>query len=290
MNTRRRRSLLFMPGDDRRKIEKGAGLDADVVVMDLEDGVAVGRKEAARETVHDALASLEFGATERAVRINPVDSGLEEADLDTTIAGRPDAYVVPKVESAAQVQLVHDWLSAVEEEQGWPDGGIRLLALVESAKGVLVAGEIAGASNRLDALIFGAEDFAGDIGATRTSDGREIFYARSAIVVAAAACGLQAIDTVFVDLHDTQALRSDAEFALQLGYDGKLAIHPRQVAVINDVFTPSPEEVARARRLVEAYERHQAEGTGAFEYEGEMVDTALVRAAWRVLARADEGD
>lgn len=283
---RPRRALLFMPGDDRRKIEKGASLEVDAVVMDLEDGVAFNRKVVARETVRKALEEIEFGRTERLVRINPVGSGLEEADLVATIGGHPDGYVVPKVESPEQVEWLSAWLAAEERARGWPVGGIRLLAILETARGILNAGVIAGADERLEALIFGAEDFAGDVGATRTREGQEILYARSVVVVAAAAHRLQAIDTVFTDLHDLEGLRKEAAFALQLGFDGKLAIHPRQVPVIQEAFTPSPEEVERAKRLIEAFEAHQAEGTGVFAFEGKMVDMPMIRAAQRVLARA----
>ena len=283
---RARRALLFMPGDDRHKIEKGAATGVDAVVMDLEDGVALNRKEEARETVRRALEKVTFGRTERLVRINPVGSGLEEADLEATLDGHPDGYVVPKVESPEQIRWVSAWLAAEERARGWPVGGIRLLAILESARGILNAGAIAVADDRLEALIFGAEDFAGDVGATRTREGWEVFYARSAVVVAAAAHELQAIDTVFIDLHDLERLRQEAAFALQLGFDGKLAIHPRQVPVIQGVFTPSPEEVERAKRLIEAFETHQAEGTGVFAFEGKMVDMPMIRAARRVLARA----
>ncbi len=283
---RARRALLFMPGDDRHKIEKGAALGADGVIMDLEDGVALNRKEVARETVRAALREVSFGRTERLVRLNPVGSGLEEADLEGTLEGRPDGYVVPKVESPDQLAWLDERLAAEERARGWPEGSIRLLAIIESARGILHAGAIAAATPRLEALIFGAEDFAGDVGATRTREGWEVFYARSAVVVAAAAHGLQAIDTVFTHLHDLDGLRAEAEFALRMGFDGKLAIHPRQVAVILNAFTPEPEEVERALRLIAAFEAHQAQGKGAFAHEGKMVDMPMVRAAKRLLARA----
>jgi citrate lyase beta subunit len=169
-------------------------------------------------------------------------------------------------------------------------GGIRLLAVIETARGVMKLDEVASADERLDALAFGSEDFAGDIGATRTRDGWEIFYARSAVVTAAAAYGLQALDTVFVDLNDLDGLRAEAQFALRLGYTGKLAIHPKQVAVINEVFTPSAEEVARAQRLMQVFAEQQQQGAGAFAFEGKMVDMPIVRAAQRVLQRAGLAD
>ncbi|RME51401.1 MAG: CoA ester lyase [Caldilineae bacterium] len=282
----RRRSLLFMPGDSARKIEKATSLPADCIIADLEDGVALNRKQAARDTVVEAFSTLDFGPRERLIRINPVDSALWEEDLRQTIQVHPDGYVVPKVQYGDQVRTLSLMLAALEEAQGWPVGAIRLLLLVETALGVMNLAEIARADRRVTALLFGAEDLAGDMGARRTRDGWEILYARSALVTAAAAYGLQAIDTVFVDLTDLEGLAEECRFVRNLGYTGKLAIHPRQVEVINDAFTPSPEEVEAARRLIAAFEAHQASGTGAFELDGRMVDMPMVRAARKVLAYA----
>ncbi|MBI3734006.1 MAG: CoA ester lyase, partial [Chloroflexi bacterium] len=283
----RRRTVLFMPGDDLRKIQRGVSLaGVDTIAMDLEDGVALNRKQAARETVCHALDTVDFGRVERLVRLNTPASTLQQDDLAQTVAQHPDGYVLPKVESAETVQAVSGQLGEVERARGWPVGGIRLLALIETARGVLRLDEIAGSDERLDALVFGAEDFAGDIGATRTQAGWEVFHARSAVVIAAAAYGLQAIDTVFTALDDLDGLRADAQRALQMGYDGKLAIHPRQVPVICEVFTPSADEVARAQALMQAFDEHQRQGAGAFELNGRMVDMPMVRAARRVLQRA----
>ncbi|MBK6434337.1 CoA ester lyase [Candidatus Amarolinea dominans] len=281
-----RRSLLFMPGDSLRKIEKATRLPTDSIIMDLEDGVAFSRKAEARATIVEALAGLDFGSRERLVRINPVGSGLETADLDAVMTGRPDGLVLPKVESAGQVQKVSEALARVEHAQGWPAGAVRMLVIVETALGVMNVREIAAADDRVDALMFGAEDLAGDMGATRTAEGWEVFYARSAVVTAAAAYRRQAIDTVFVDLNDMDGLQRECQRAMQMGYTGKMAIHPRQVEVINAAFTPSAEAVAQARRLIEAHARQQAAGAGAFAYEGKMVDMPLIRAAEQVIARA----
>ncbi|MBL8163960.1 MAG: CoA ester lyase [Anaerolineae bacterium] len=281
-----RRALLFMPGDDRRKIEKGAGLGADSIIMDLEDGVALTNKAAARQSILTALHEVNFGRSERLVRLNPAASELEADDLHITLPGRPDGYVLPKVEAAWQVQEVSARIEDAEREHGWPAGAIRLLALIETAKGVVNIREISESDHRLDALIFGAEDLAGDIGATRTPEGREVFYARSAVVIHAKAHGLQAIDTVHIGLNDLDGLAAQTREALHMGYTGKLAIHPRQVEIIHQIFTPSPEETQQAMRLIRAHEEHQAAGSGAFELDGRMVDMPLVRAAETVLARA----
>jgi citrate lyase beta subunit len=274
---RPRRCLLFMPGDDLKKIQKGISLGVDSIVMDLEDGVALNHKAEARATIAGALRDLDFGRSERVVRINPIGSGLEQADLAAVLPQRPDSIMLPKVEHAEHIH----WLA-----EAIADPAIRLLAIVETAPGIVNLHEIAAVSDRLDALIFGAEDFAGDIGATRTKAGWEVFYARSAVVTHAAAFGQQAIDTLVIDFNDEAALIEDARFGVQLGFCGKLAIHPKQVEVIQSIFTPSDEQIAQAQRLIEAHDEQQAQGIGAFAFEGKMIDMPAIRAAQQVLARA----
>ena len=289
MPNRLRRALLFMPGDDRHKIEKGAALDVDAVIMDLEDGVALNQKEAARRTTCKALREVDFDQTERLVRINPVSTEqlMWKDDLDATIEGNPDGYVIPKVESADQVKPLDEYLTLAERNYGWLTNSIRLFVIIESALAVINLKEIATSSDRLSGLIFGAEDLAGDIGAIRTPDGWEVFYGRSAVVLHAKAYGLQAIDTPFVDLTaEDSALTAETEQGHYMGYTGKLAIHPRQVSPIQRAFTPTDQEIIRARTLIAAHDQHQASGTGAFVYEGKMVDMPMIRAAKTVLARA----
>ncbi len=281
-----RRALLFMPGDDRRKIEKGAALGVDAVIMDLEDGVALNNKAAARETIRASLQEVAFGKTERLVRINPVGSVFHLDDLAATMDGHPDGYVLPKVQSLDMLAAVDRWLTNAELERGWPEGEIGLLAIIESAVGVVWLQALAQGSPRLQALIFGAEDLAGDMGAIRTAEGMEVFYARSAVVLHAKAFGLQAIDSPFVQLNDEAGLIAETTRALQMGYTGKLAIHPKQVAPIQQTFTPSAEEIARAQALIAAHDAHQAAGTGVFAYAGRMIDMPMIRAAETVIARA----
>jgi citrate lyase beta subunit len=285
---RLRRALLYTPGDSRRKIEKAATLNVDSVVLDLEDGVALNNKAAARETVAAALRELDFGRTERIVRTNAViDDGLHVADIEGTIEGRPDAYLLPKIESARQVQEVSWRLEKLERHYGWPTNSIALLVMIETARGIVNLRDIASSDPRLTALVFGAEDLAGDIGAVRTPEGWEVFYARSAVVLHARAFGLQAVDMVHVDLGEDQTqLVAETEQAVSMGYTGKQAIHPRQVEVIQRSFTPTPEQIDHARRLVAAHHAHQAARTGAFDFEGKMVDMPVVRAAQAVLERA----
>lgn len=285
---RTRRALLFMPGDSRRKIEKGTTVGVDSIIMDLEDGVALNAKANARESVAAALKEVDFGRSERLVRINMVIPGwIYEADIAATVSGKPDAYVIPKVESAWQIEHVSELLDEAEDRHGWERNRIKLLAIIETAKGIVNLREIASADDRLEALIFGAEDLAGDIGAKRTVAGQEVFYAKSAVVLHAKAFRLQAIDTVFIDLKSAEArLEAETLNALEMGYTGKLAIHPKQVEIIQQVFTPNIDSILEARALIAAHDAQQAAGTGVFEYQGKMVDMPMVRAALGILEQA----
>lgn len=281
-----RRSLLFVPGDSRRKIEKALTLDVDCVCLDLEDGVAVNQKQAARASIHTALQSLAFGRRERMLRFNRHGSGLETDDFTETIAARPDSVLLPKVENAEALRWLDSQITAAEQLRGWPVNQIEILAMIETARGVVNLREIAQASPRLTALVFGAEDLAGDIGAVRTPEGWEVFYARSAVVTHAAAYGLQAIDMVFVDYGDTDGLKREARQGAQMGYAGKQLIHPNQVQPVHEAFTPDEAAIAHAKRVVEAHRHHQATGLGAFALDSKMVDMPVVKAAEHVLAKA----
>ena len=281
-----RRSLLFMPGDSLPKIEKAAGWEVDTVIMDLEDGVALNRKAEARQTVAHALGTLEFGPRERLVRVNHLSTGLVQGEINATVAGCPDGYVAPKVEDAADLRAMERMLDMAERRGGLAPGSLRLFAMIETALGVMNLRKIARATPRLVGLIFGAEDLASDLGAVRTRAAVEVLYARSAVVVAAAAYDLQAFDMIFADFHDIGGLEEESRFARQLGFTGKTCIHPKQTPVVNRAFSPAPEEIARAQRLVHAFEEQQAAGAGAFTFEGAMVDMPMLRAAHKVLARA----
>ncbi|RPI27261.1 MAG: CoA ester lyase [Chloroflexota bacterium] len=283
---RARRALLYMPGDDMHKIQKATTLGVDCICMDMEDGVALSRKAEARQTIAHALDSLDFGRSERQARINPVGSGLEGDDLTAVLPSRPDTIVVPKVESADQVRWVSEQIAAVEAATGWPEGGIRMIVLVETAGGIVRLKEIASADPRLEALIFGSEDLASDMGAIRTQAGWEIFYARSAVVTHAAAYDLQAIDMVYIDFRDTEGLRRESVQGAQMGFAGKQIIHPNQVGPVQAAFTPEDSEIAYAQKVMAAFKENQKAGLGAFALDGKMIDAPIVKAAERVLARA----
>ncbi len=275
-----------MPGDDRRKIEKSTTLGVDCICMDMEDGTAINRKAEARVVISQAMKELDFGSSERCIRINSIGSGLEKRDLAAALAANPDSIVVPKIESAEQVKWVSDHIETYELSSNRIIGGIRLLVGVETAKGIMNLKEIASADKRLEAIIFGGEDFAASIGAVRTTPATELLYARQAVVTACAANDLQAIDIVFIDFKDSEGLRVEAEQGAGFGFSGKQVIHPNQVPVAQEAFTPSDAAIAYAKRVVESFESSQQEGRGAYALDGRMIDMPLLKNAQKVLDRA----
>ncbi len=281
-----RRAILYVPGNDRRKIEKATTLGVDCICMDMEDGVAVNRKEEARAVIGQAVRELDFGRSECCIRINSLGSGWETDDLRAALDAAPDTIVVPKVEMAEQVRWVSDRIGTHEQKSELAVGGIRMLIGVETAAGILNLKEIASADPRLEAIIFGAEDFAASIGATRTPEATEVLYARSAVVTACAANSLQAIDMVCIDFQDIEGLRREAGQGARLGFSGKQTIHPNQIGPVQEAFTPEDAAIAYARRIVETFSASQAEGKGAYALDGKMIDKPLLKAAQNVLERA----
>ena len=281
-----RRALLYMPGDDRRKIEKSTTLGVDSICMDMEDGVAANKKAEAREVIAQAMKELDFGNSERCIRINSIGSGIEKYDLAAALATNPEVIVVPKIESAEQVRWVSDHIETYELSSNRNIGGIRLLVGVETAKGIMNLREIAEAGKRLEAIIFGGEDFAASVGAVRTKAATELLYARQAVVTACAANDLLAIDIVFIDFKDNEALRLEAEQGAGFGFSGKQIIHPNQVSAVQEAFTPSESAIEYAKRIVESFESSQKEGRGAYALDGRMIDMPLLKNAQKVLDRA----
>ena len=280
-----RRALLYMPGDNWKMITKSVTLGVDSICMDMEDGTAINKKAEARVTIARALQELDFGASEKLARINSVGSGWEQDDIEAVLPFHPDGIVIPKVESFEHVEWASKIIEAAELKYGWPINSVRILIGVETAKGILNLKEIA-AHPRLDAIIFGGEDFAASIGAVRTKDAVELLYARQAVIVACAANDLQAIDIVTIDYKDLEALKIESQFGAGLGFSGKQIIHPNQVSAVQEAFTPSDESIAYARRIVETFESSQKEGKGAYALDGKMIDMPLLKNAQKVLARA----
>ncbi len=276
------RSMLYVPGSRPDRFAKAMSAGADAVVLDLEDGVEAGQKEKARSSIADFLAAPATGPL-RLVRFNGIHSPEGEADLEF-FSGRTgfDGVLLPKVETVGLVELV-----ARVFGRHAPGGAVPpLFVMLETPAAVLRAGDIATADAPIAGLLFGAEDFTAGLGVERTTDGEELLFARGQIALAAAAARADAIDAVFTDLNDVDGLRRDCRRARGLGFRGKMAIHPKQIEIINETFTPAPADVDRARRIIEAYETARAAGQGVTTLEGKLVELPVVERARRVLALA----
>ena len=275
---RMRRSLLFMPGNNPAMLLAGDLFEADGVILDLEDAVAPTEKDAARILVAHALKTVDYGSCEKIVRINPLDTyGLE--DIQFIAQCSPDTLLVPKVESGADIQQV----AALLDKQTTTAKNIKIIALLETPKGIANAYEIANSSPRLVALALGAEDYTAFLGAKRTKEGKEIFAARMAVVNAAAAFSLQSIDTPFTDAADDEGLVTDTQLAKSLGFKGKLSINPRQIEWIHEVFNPTLEDINWARKVVNALEQAKNAGLGVASLAGKMIDAPVANRANIVL-------
>ncbi|XP_065843167.1 citramalyl-CoA lyase, mitochondrial-like [Oscarella lobularis] len=288
---RPRRTIMYVPGSDERKVEKAKSLDADTLVFDCEDGVAYAKKKEARSLIVRALEQMQFGRSERVVRINSMDSGLAEDDLVEILraVNLPDAILLPKVETA---EIVARFQSKVESLIPSDVTSYPFLAIVESARALVNIKEICDAGTRgkvhLSGLTFGADDYAASIGAVRTKSSSEVLCARQLVVMHAKAYGLQAVDMVNINYKDLEGLKAEAQEGATMGFTGKQVIHPDQIPVVHAAFSPSLEQIKSAKNLIKAFERHQAEGKGAFTYEGKMIDMPTVLQAKNVtdLAKA----
>jgi len=282
---RLRRSLIITPGDRPERIAKSATLAADAVVLDIEDGVGPEQKPAAREAIRNALASLDFGRRERSVRVNAVGTPEHEADRAMLDVSRIDSIFVPKVETAEQLRNLAAWLDDAEQRAARRDNPVEIIATIETPRGLFNALPIAEATPRTTALFFGSGDYTAATGSAVTE--RSLAVPRALIVAAAAAQGIEAIDAAyFVAVKDVAATQADAEIARELGFAGKLVFHPSQIAVANDVFTPSPAEISRAHRIISAYDAARAENRGTAYADGEFIAVDIALMAERTLARA----
>ncbi|MDG2308476.1 MAG: CoA ester lyase [Candidatus Binatia bacterium] len=288
-----RRSLLWVPGDDERKLAKGPTAGADSLVLDLEDAVVPAHKAKAREIVRETLLEMDFCGAEKLVRINPLETGLALDDLTVTMRGAPDGYMIPKVRSEDDIRFIDGALTNLEAMVGRPRGSVRLILLAtETPEAILNIRRIAQASLRSCGMMWASEDLSNAIGArrSRNDDGSlpDVFsFARSACLLAAAATGMDPLDMPFFDFHDDEGLEREAREAAELGFTGKGAIHPNQIATINRVFVPSEEEVTEANALLDAATEAFARGQAAFVYKGAMVDAPHINRARKMVARAN---
>jgi citrate lyase subunit beta/citryl-CoA lyase len=286
------RSYLFAPGNHARRVQKAFTLGADAVILDLEDAVAVAEKEAARKPVAEALAAPRAGRSRGYVRVNAMGTPFCFRDLMEVVGKGVDGIVLPKVESAADLHAI-DWLVAnLERERGLAVGAIDLIPTIETAAGMNRVERILQArglkpysgSWRVKRVAFGAADYALDLGITPGADGKELLYARQRLVLASRDAGVEPpLDSPWFTLKDIEGLRSSVAASRRMGFQGRMCIHPEQVAPVNEGYAPGAEEVARARRIVAAFAEAEAKGSAALQVDGQMIDYPIVREAERIL-------
>ena len=281
-----RRSMLFLPGNNPNLLINGNCLGADAVIFDLEDAVSPTEKDAARILVRNTLRYMDFRGCETIVRINSIDTSYWQKDIDEVLPYKPSLILLPKTGSETDVLTADAYISSVEEKLGMEQGSVGLMPLIETALGVENAFRIASATSRVKALFLGAEDLTADLQCKRTKESREIEYARTRLVVAARAAGVEVYDTPFTDVNDDEGIWVDAKTAKALGFNGKASISPRHVEVINSVFSPTQADVDYAYEVMDAIELAKKQGKGAIALHGKMIDAPIVARAQRTIAMA----
>lgn len=280
------RSMLFLPGNNPNMLINGGCLGADAVIFDLEDAVAPAEKDAARILVRNTMQYLDLGGCQRIVRINSVDTAYWQKDLQAILPQKPDMILLPKTGTPADALVADAFMAEVERNLGLRQ--TPLMPLIETALGVENAYAIASCCSRVKALFLGAEDLSADLQCKRTKEGQEIAYARTRLVVAARAAGIEVFDTPFTDVNDDEGAARDALVAKALGFSGKASISPRHVEGINNAFSPTLEEIRYAYDVMDAIELAQAQGKGAISLRGKMIDAPIVNRARQTIAMAQE--
>ena len=282
------RSLIFVPGNRANMLERALNFEADIIMVDLEDSVPPGEKVAARDVAAEWIPRLRQAGQRVMVRANSLDTGLTRDELTAVISPHLYGVSVGKTESAGDLREIEGIISPLEIGANLEAGHVNLIPWIESAKAIVNVSEMATALIRTVAIAFGAEDYTNDMGIQRTDDGEEVHHPRSAVAIAARAAGIASLDSPYVAFRNPEGLKKDAGAARQMGYTGKFAIHPAQVGTINEVFSPQPEDVAYARRVMEAWREAEANGRGSLSLDDKMVDVPVVKRAQNLLAMVDE--
>lgn len=286
MANRIRRTMMFMPGNKPKMLNNGASYGANCLILDLEDAIAVTQKDAARNLVAFALRELDFPC-EIAIRPNHISTPYGLDDLKVVLPAKPDIIRLPKVESAEEIKMVSNMIDEVEAKEGFTPGTIKMMAAIETVKGMRQAYQIATASPRMVALAIGGEDYITDLQTHRTEHGIELFFARSQLLAAAREAGIQAIDTVYSNVKNMDGFREEVTRIKEMGFDGKSVVHPSQIAVVNEIFTPSDDEIRHALKVVKASADAAARGVGVITVNGKMIDGPLITRAERIIAQAE---
>ncbi|HHT9082013.1 TPA: citrate (pro-3S)-lyase subunit beta [Streptococcus pyogenes] len=282
---RLRRTMMFVPGANAAMLRDAPLFGADSVMFDLEDSVSLKEKDTSRALVHFALKTFDYSSVETVVRVNGLDS-CGALDIEAVVLAGVNVIRLPKTETAQDIVDVEAVIERVERENGIEVGRTRMMAAIESAEGVLNAREIAKASKRLIGIALGAEDYVTNMKTRRYPDGQELFFARSMILHAARAAGIAAIDTVYSDVNNTEEFQNEVRMIKQLGFDGKSVINPRQIPLVNEIYTPTEKEIDHAKQVIWAIREAESKGSGVISLNGKMVDKPIVERAERVIALA----
>lgn len=282
---RLRRTMMFVPGANAAMLRDAPLYGADSIMFDLEDAVSLKEKDSARVLVHFALKTFDFSQVETVVRINSLDTD-GAADVEAMVLAGAGVIRLPKTETAQDIVDVDEVITNVEAANGIPVGTTKMMAAIESAEGVLNAREIAKASTRLIGIALGAEDYVTNMKTKRYPDGQELFFARSMILHAARAAGIAAIDTVYSDVDNAEGFKNEVSLIKQLGFDGKSVINPRQIPLVNAIYTPTEAELQNAKEVIWGIREAEAKGSGVISVNGKMVDKPIVERAERVIAIA----
>ena len=280
-----RRSMMFVPGNNPGMLQNAGIYGADTIILDCEDAVSITEKDSARNLIFQAISDMNYG-TEVAVRINHINTPFGWDDLKRILPAKPDLIRLPMCQGPEEIRQIADYISEAEHKNKFPAGSIKMMAAIETPKGLRQAYEIASASPRMVALAIGAEDFIANLKTTRSKLGRELFAARGQLILAAREAGVQCIDTVFSDINDEEGLLRELELIKEMGFDGKSVVNPRQVSVVHNFFAPTIKEIGHAEMVLAAYQEALEKKSGVISLNGKMIDLPIVARAERTLAYA----
>jgi citrate lyase subunit beta / citryl-CoA lyase len=284
---KRRRTMLYIPGNNPAMIQQGGIYGADSILLDLEDAVALNQKDAARILVRNMVKVINYYGSEVCVRLNHLSTPFGLADLEEIVPLQPDSIRYPKTESAEDLVELIKIVEKIEEKYNLPHNRMTIHAMIETAMGVQNVFSIASKFDRVDAITIGGQDLTADMNIIYTPDGAGIDFARKRIVMAAKANHIDVIDTIFPDVNDEDGLRKETEYAKKIGFTGKAVINPRQIDIIHEVYTPTEEEIRKAYRIIKEFRKNKEAGVGVFAIDGKMIDAPVVARAEYVLQLAN---
>ncbi len=282
---RLRRTMMFLPANNPAMITDAHIYNPDSIMIDLEDATSINQKDAARFLVYHALKNIDYGKTETVVRINGIDTPFGRDDIRAVVKGGVDVVRLPKTDTAKEIIEVDRLITEAEKECG-REGQTLIMAAIESATGILNVKDIALASPRMMGIALGAEDYVTNLKTTRSKHGWELYYAREAIVLAARNAGIYCFDTAYADINNIEGFRKEVQFIKDLGFDGKSCVHPKQIEIVHEIYTPSQKEIEKSIKIINGAKEAETKGSGVISVDGKMVDGPIITRAYRILELA----